>query len=86
MECVSCNGVGCKECNKTGEINIDICPLLLIDHETDLFIQYARMCLDHGFPPVNGGALDQTVAFMDGCDFIRTEIQSWKQELGFFNG
>jgi len=39
-----------------------------------------------GLPPVVGGSLDQTKAFMDACVFIWGEQRYWKAKLNPFAG
>lgn len=85
MECIECNGnaQGCQHC-KYGEIEITDCPLKMIDMETNQFLTYADMFIEHGTLPVAGGALDQTVSFVQAALFVSREIQSYKRELGIF--
>jgi len=69
-----------------GSVDITDCPMNLIDHRTQEFIEYAELYIDHGLPPVAGGSLDQAASFLAGCRFVAGEIAFWKNKLGVING
>ena len=48
------------------------CPLRLIGPATWRTMEYAEH-LEHGLPPVVGGALDQAAAFLAAAKFLRAE-------------
>jgi hypothetical protein len=61
-------------------IEIQSCPRQFISAEVWEAIEAAEM-LEHGLAPVTGGALDQTVAFLDSVRFIRGLDQKWRALL-----
>ena len=40
---------------------------------------------DRGLPPVAGGALDQTAAFVEAARFVWAEESRWKNKLGLLS-
>ena len=81
MECIACKGNGCEQCNQTGKIVIDQCPMDLIDSEIWEFLGFADL-YKKGLPPIAGGALDQAQNFLMACRFAFGEQAYWKAKLG----
>ena len=80
MQCLSCDGTGCDECDH-GTIDIACCPMLLVTEDVLEVMEYAEL-YEKGLPPVAGGALDQAKSFTDACRIIWQEIAYWKNRLG----
>lgn len=79
MECPMCGGSGCKECND-GRFALTCCPKRFAAGGYE-WVELADM-LDHGLPPVAGGALDQSHAFIEAARFVWSEQRGWKNRLG----
>ena len=75
LECVRCGGGGCESCRQWGYTLITCCPQKFIDRDVREFIQLAELCAK-GLPPVLGGSLDQTAAFLDGYHYYQSKIDS----------
>lgn len=86
LDCVSCNGVGCKQCNNIGKYYITTCPLLTVDRDIWDTVEMIRMYKDHGLPPVAGGQLDQAKMFIDAVQFVSSEDAGWQAKLGMTDG
>ena len=82
--CVVCNDTGCRECGKTGRIQITCCPLEYVTDDVWEIIEYAEL-YEKGLPPVAGGALDQAYCFLQAVRFIFVERQNWKKILGIID-
>ena len=78
-ECPGCYGVGCEYCNH-GRLEIDFCPLEFIDDEIWETLESAHLYLEHGLPPVAGGQLDQSQAFLTAARFISSERAAWQKD------
>ena len=83
MECVSCGGNGCIECDGIGAIKVTCCPLEYVTNDVWEVIQYVEL-YKKGLPPVAGGALDQAKNFIDSARFIFRENEYWRAKLGVF--
>lgn len=81
MECVSCNGAGCLDCDEQGSIIIAACPLEFVTADVWEVIKFAEL-YEKGLPPVAGGALDQACIFINAAMFIFREKAHWKAKLG----
>lgn len=86
LDCVVCNGKGCKECDNHGKYYITTCPLLMVDRDTWDTVEMIRMYIKHGLPPVAGGQLDQAKQFMDAVQFVSSEEAGWQAQLGMTDG
>jgi hypothetical protein len=78
IECPKCDGVGCEEC-KDGHIQIEGCPNTYcreISSTIGLIDLYEK-----GLPPVAGGALDQSVWFVEAAKVMSNEEAKVKAEL-----
>lgn len=80
MRCLSCNGKGCDECQESGTIRIEQCPLEIITADIWEAIDMANLYIEHGLPPVAGGQLDQTAVFLDAARFIANEKKSYETD------
>lgn len=67
LECPECNGSGCTECAQ-GTIRVIGCPNKYCRPIADA----VALCdlYKQGLPPVSGGALDQSVWFVDAQKFL----------------
>lgn len=76
LPCVVCNGEDehCPACNGTGEYEVTECPNQWIGSEVHGFARLADL-FDKGLPPVAGGALDQTRAFLDAESAWRRDVK-----------
>lgn len=83
IPCPGCEGAGCDNCDDSGEIDITVCPLMIITSDVREVIKYVDLV--KSLPPVAGGALDQAKVFIDAMDFIMNEEQMWKNKLGIFS-
>jgi len=83
MTCPVCGGAGCSAC-RHGQIEIDRCPLELIDGDTWELLD-AAVLYEKGLPPVAGGALDQTAYLIAAAAWIFNEIAYWKRKAGSFD-
>ena len=81
MECVSCGGNGCNECDNTGRFRITDCPLKDVTAEVRQLIRLAEL-FEKGLPPVAGGVLDQGQNFIEAAEFVFSEEAYWKAKLG----
>jgi hypothetical protein len=70
IECPSCNGRGCDECNM-GLIRLGKCPN---KDCSDMYqvIQLADL-FEKGIMPIQGGALDQSSWFVDAVSYLKSE-------------
>lgn len=77
IECVVCSGAGCEKCNH-GMIGVVGCPMTecadvaYAVHLCDLF--------EKGLPPIAGGALDQTVWFLEAARILKNDEAEIKAE------
>lgn len=77
IECPSCDGDGCDECNR-GSVVIRGCPSVYCGSVAtaiglvDLF--------EKGLPPVAGGALDQSVSFIEATRILRNDEAKLRNE------
>lgn len=77
IECVTCGGVGCENCNQ-GVVAIIGCPSRActgvgsVCQLIDLF--------DKGLPPIAGGALDQSASFLAAVSILHNEESRIKNE------
>ena len=76
--------MGCSECGGTGKFEIACCPLDYITSDIWFVIKLAAL-YEKGLPPVHGGSLDQTHAFVLAADFIFSEEAKYKKKLGVFD-
>ena len=70
MECPSCDGRGCDECNN-GHFALKVCPNKYsgeLISAIDLFD-----CYENGVLPIAGGALDQSAWFIHAAKTFKTE-------------
>lgn len=78
FECPSCDGEGCDECNM-GAIRLSGCPsqycasVVTAVGLVDLF--------EKGLPPVAGGALDQSVSFIEATRILRNDEAKLRNEV-----
>jgi len=49
--------------------------------EISELIQYADIAERTGLPPVEGGSMDQTKAFLSAASIIKSERAVWRAEL-----
>jgi hypothetical protein len=79
MECPSCGGdAGCSECNETGRLQIESCPLELVTPDVWEVVELAEF-YEKGLPPVAGGVLDQAAAFIEAAAIVFREKAYWKK-------
>jgi len=77
IECPSCDGLGCNECNN-GEFAIEGCPNKFCSSVVtaiDLIDLYAK-----GLPPISGGVLDQSASFISAARYLENEERRIKNE------
>ena len=79
IECPSCGGKGCTNCEGVGSFELVGCPHDYADEMID-FVQIADLFND-GCPPVAGGSLDQASWFVDAARRLKSEEQAHKGEL-----
>lgn len=84
MTCTSCAGKGCKECEQTGSLLIENCPMRMIPHGVWDVIGLAEL-FRKGLPPIAGGVLDQAASFVSAARFVWGEIDYWKAKLDPLN-
>jgi len=84
MDCPNCNGLGCKDCDNVGTVDIAMCPLVYIDSDIQEVLEYAEL-YKKGLPPVQGGSLDQSKSFVLAANFIYKEQYYWKTKLGIID-
>ena len=82
--CPGCEGKGCCECKKIGQLPITNCPLKLITADVWEIISLAEL-FEKGLPPVAGGVLDQAKCFVDAARFVFAEQSYWKNKLGILS-
>lgn len=78
IECPSCDGEGCDEC-RLGQITISGCP-----NEYCSPVATAATLIDlfeKGLPPVAGGALDQSVWFLEAARILRNDEAQIRNDL-----
>jgi len=71
IECPLCNGGGCGECEDRGAFVVEGCPNDFcqgIGPSITLFDLFEK-----GLPPIVGGALDQSVSFVQAAAFFSNE-------------
>ena len=66
-------GGQCALCGGTGRLRLTQCPQTAVPCEVWDLWELADLYLEHGLPPVAGGALDQTDSFLTGCRIIQAE-------------
>ncbi|MHC4617208.1 MAG: hypothetical protein ACYTEQ_05585 [Planctomycetota bacterium] len=84
MECVTCGGTGCRDCEQTGRLRLTQCPLAYVSRDIWQGIEYAEL-FEKGLPPVAGGVADQAKVFIDIARFIWQEQAYWKGKLGIMD-
>lgn len=78
MQCPQCRGAGCSECNDLGMFRVLGCPndycksVGKVARFADLF--------EKGLPPVAGGALDQSVWFLDAVAILSNDEREMRQQ------
>ena len=77
IECVKCNGAGCDQCTD-GYMEIIGCPQVECASVVDA-VQLIDL-FRKGLPPVSGGALDQSVWFLDAARILEHEESKLKAE------
>lgn len=77
IECPSCSGEGCDECNR-GLVRIDGCPQSYC-RDMAYTVRLADL-FDKGLPPVAGGSLDQSAWFLDAVGIFRYDESQVKAE------
>lgn len=78
IECVACNGSGCKNCNN-GFFTIDQCPKRLVDNQT---IDVFRLSdsKKEGVLAVGGGYLDQSASLMEAISYYDSDVSNIESE------
>jgi len=78
IECPECDGTGCDSCNR-GRFNLSECPQKFIGD----YISTFRLVdlFQKGIPPVAGGALNQTMWFIDAAATLKNEDAIVEEEL-----
>ena len=77
IECPSCDGVGCEQCEKTGGIKIAGCPNVACSQMAptiDLIDMFHG-----GMPPIIGGVLDQAAWFIDAAKWLKRDEAKAKE-------
>jgi hypothetical protein len=80
--CPECEKKGCPSCDKTGEIRLTECPIVYAGSETFEVLTFAELAKS-GLPPVHGGALDQTLSFIQACRMIWPVLDAEKAQRLF---
>lgn len=76
-----CNGdAACRECGGTGTLAVTSCPRKQIEPSIWELLESVSFA-ENGLPPVGGGALDQTQAFLDGYQLVKSHDARWKRYL-----
>lgn len=74
------NVVDCPACGGTGRYSFPGCPLQQLPAQTWEIIELA--CLwDKGLPPVAGGSMDQSRAFVAAARFVLADRDMWRNTL-----
>ena len=78
IECPSCSGNGCSDCEEKGVFVIDGCPNTYCG-------PVARLCrladlFDKGILPVAGGALDQAAWFLEAVGVLASDEHQMRAE------
>ena len=81
MTCVVCEDTSpaaenCPACKGAGQFPISGCPKKMLSRDIFELCRLASF-MDDGLPPVAGGALDQTAAFLTGYGFLKAEDAGW---------
>ena len=81
FQCPGCGGGGCDECNR-GEWDLGECPRRFVGPGGEIWevIEFAEF-YEKGLPPVIGGVLDQTRAFVEAARFVWHEQAVYKAKL-----
>lgn len=79
VQCVVCEGTGCKECNDRGTFDVTQCPMEIIDEDVWDIIDYAELW-KKGIPPIAGGVLDQAHSFIAAARFVFGEIDHYRSK------
>lgn len=82
MQCVVCDGRGCKECGNVGNQDLTGCPKEQVTSDIWELLDYADM-YKKGLPPVQGGVLDQAFSFVQACRFVWYVEEYVKKKLGW---
>lgn len=69
MECPSCRGEGCPQCDK-GRIAVTGCPLVIVGANVWRVVRLAEMTHENGVLPLAGGACDQAGVYLDACRIV----------------
>ena len=77
IQCPSCNGLGCKECDD-GYFEIDGCPNTYCSGTIDAIDLFDLF--EKGLPPVTGGVLDQSASFISGSQYFGNEERRVRNE------
>lgn len=73
VECPSCGGLGCRECDARGTFAISGCPQQqFVDRDMTTLARFAELFFA-GIPPVAGGAFDQESWFLEAAMALRRE-------------
>lgn len=63
----------CEACRGWGYTVVPFCPQQIMDSDTVQFIQLAEL-YEKGLPPVGGGVLDQTAAFVGAFSYYTSQM------------
>lgn len=77
MQCPSCNGTGCKDCDG-GYFDFDGCPNTYCSGAIDAIDLFDLF--EKGLPPVSGGMLDQAASFIGAAQYFGNEERRVKNE------
>jgi hypothetical protein len=79
IECVTCSGSGCEECNHEGRYKLTECPRKNLPLWIDELSEAAHY-MEQGLPPVVGGSLDQAKWFLQACRKLKSEHAAIDEE------
>ena len=77
MQCLECDGKGCKACEGKGVVYITSCPKKAVT-ATALAV---LAVVESPHLPVVGGILDQTTWYQSAVEFVNSEKASWSNHV-----
>jgi len=75
IKCPVCDQAGCDACGDSGMFEIDQCPRRYVDGFYWELLRFAKL-FKRGTPPIQGGALDQEIWFLECCEFLWSEMDA----------
>ena len=73
MQCLECDGNGCKACDGRGVLHITGCPKLAVSAAAMTVLAV----VESPHLPLSGGLLDQTTWYQAAVDFVAYQKSQW---------